>query len=148
MTDNAATYAPTRKLQTRDSDNAHAAGDGIAQIPEDQRCLVTCEAYSYLDGFRDKELISGVTDQTGTPAQVRKVNDIRRDTIFRSSLANNVNTSRETVRAKRAAYAVCYYRQPHTAEAVPPIWTCCASIRRLSRRWMPANKWKPIRTPH
>ena len=106
--DNAATYAANAESYKQEiRDTITPLRDRIAQIPEDQRWLVTCEgAFSYLArdfGMKELYLWPMNADQTGTPQQVRKVIDSVRDNdipvVFCES---TVNTSP----AKQVAQAV------------------------------------------
>ncbi|HBR39519.1 MAG TPA: iron ABC transporter substrate-binding protein, partial [Sulfitobacter pontiacus] len=82
--DNAAIYAANAESYKQEiRDTITPLRDRIAQIPEDQRWLVTCEgAFSYLArdfGMKELYLWPMNADQTGTPQQVRKVIDSVRD---------------------------------------------------------------------
>ena len=90
--------------------------DRIAQIPEDQRWLVTCEgAFSYLArdfGMKELYLWPMNADQTGTPQQVRKVVDaVRQHDIPVVFCESTVNTSpaEQIARETGAAYGGVLY---------------------------------------
>ena len=90
--------------------------DRIAQIPEDQRWLVTCEgAFSYLArdfGMKELYLWPMNADQTGTPQQVRKVVDAVRDhdipVVFCESTVNT-SPAEQIARETGAAYGGVLY---------------------------------------
>jgi len=90
--------------------------DRIAQIPEDQRWLVTCEgAFSYLArdfGMKELYLWPMNADQTGTPQQVRKVVDAVRDhdipVVFCESTVNT-SPAEQIARETAAAYGGVLY---------------------------------------
>ncbi|WP_050929560.1 metal ABC transporter substrate-binding protein [Aestuariivita boseongensis] len=72
--------------------------DAVAQIPEDQRWLVTCEgAFSYLArdfGLKELYLWPMNADQVGTPQQVRAVIDgVRQNNIPVVFCESTVNTA-------------------------------------------------------
>ena len=83
----------------------------IAEIPEDQRWLVTCEgAFSYLArdlGLQELYLWPMNADQVGTPQQVRKVIDgVRENDIGVVFCESTVNTApaKQVTRETGAAY--------------------------------------------
>ena len=127
--DNAATYAANAesyKQETRDT--ITPLRDRIAQIPEDQRWLVTCEgAFSYLArdfGMKELYLWPMNADQTGTPQQVRKVIDSVRDNdipvVFCESTVNT-SPAKQVARETGAAYGgVLYVDSLSTAEGPVP----------------------------
>lgn len=90
--------------------------DRIAQIPEDQRWLLTCEgAFSYLArdfGMKELYLWPMNADQTGTPQQVRKVVDAVRDhdipVVFCESTVNT-SPAEQIARETGAAYGGVLY---------------------------------------
>jgi len=93
------------------TDTIQPLREQIAQIPEDQRWLVTCEgAFSYLArDFDMKELYLWPmnTDQVGTPQQVRKVIDgVRENEIPVVFCESTVNTSpaKQVARETGVAY--------------------------------------------
>ena len=96
---NAALYAANAaayKDQLRDT--IEPLREQIAEIPEDQRWLVTCEgAFSYLArdfGLKELYLWPMNADQVGTPQQVRKVIDgVRENEIPTVFCESTVNTS-------------------------------------------------------
>jgi len=116
--DNADTYAAnaeTYKAALRDT--IQPLRDAIADIPEDQRWLVTCEgAFSYLArdfGMKELYLWPMNADQTGTPQQVRAVIDGVTDNnipvVFCESTVNTA-PAEQVARETGVAYALC--RQP------------------------------------
>lgn len=115
--DNAAHYranASTYKKEIRDT--IQPMRDRIAQIPEKQRWLVSCEgAFSYLTrDFDMKELYLWPinAEQTGTPKQVRKVVDAVKThdipAVFCESTVN-VSPARQIARDTGARYAGVLY---------------------------------------
>tara|TARA_R100000935_G_scaffold22908_2_gene42103 strand:- start:8131 stop:9024 length:894 start_codon:yes stop_codon:yes gene_type:complete len=129
--DNAATYvanAESYKQEIRDT--ITPLRDRIAQIPEDQRWLVTCEgAFSYLArdfGMKELYLWPMNADQTGTPQQVRKVIDSVRDNdipvVFCESTVNT-SPAKQVARETGAAYGgVLYVDSLSTAEGPVPTY--------------------------
>lgn len=107
----------------------------IAEIPENQRWLVTCEgAFSYLArDFDMKELYLWPmnTDQVGTPQQVRKVIDgVRENEIPVVFCESTVNTSpaKQVARETGAAYGGELYVDS-LSEAVGPVPTYLDLLR-------------------
>lgn len=90
--------------------------DAVADIPEAQRWLVTCEgAFSYLArdfGMRELYLWPMNADQNGTPQQVRKVIDGVRDNdipvVFCESTVNT-SPAEQVARETGAAYGGVLY---------------------------------------
>ena len=127
--DNAATYAANAKSYKQEiRDTITPLRDRIAQIPEDQRWLVTCEgAFSYLArdfGMKELYLWPMNADQTGTPQQVRKVIDSVRDNdipvVFCESTVNT-SPAKQVARETGAAYGgVLYVDSLSTAEGPVP----------------------------
>ena len=127
--DNAATYAANAESYKQDiRDTITPLRDRIAQIPEDQRWLVTCEgAFSYLArdfGMKELYLWPMNADQTGTPQQVRKVIDSVRDNdipvVFCESTVNT-SPAKQVARETGAAYGgVLYVDSLSTAEGPVP----------------------------
>ncbi len=127
--DNADTYkanAETYKQQI--ADTITPLRDQIAELPEAQRWLVTCEgAFSYLArdfGLRELYLWPMNADQTGTPQQVRKVIDaVRANDIPVVFCESTVNTSpaKQIARETGAAFGgVLYVDSLSTAEGRVP----------------------------
>lgn len=115
--ENAATYeanATQYKQELRDTLEPLRAA--IADIPQDQRWLVTCEgAFSYLArdmGLQELYLWPMNADQTGTPQQVRKVIDGVRDNdipvVFCESTVNTA-PAEQVARETGAAYGGALY---------------------------------------
>ncbi|WP_081781236.1 metal ABC transporter substrate-binding protein [Sulfitobacter pontiacus] len=127
--DNAATYAANAESYKQEiRDTITPLRDRIAQIPEDQRWLVTCEgAFSYLArdfGLKELYLWPMNADQTGTPQQVRKVIDSVRDNdipvVFCESTVNT-SPAKQVARETGAAYGgVLYVDSLSTAEGPVP----------------------------
>ena len=127
--DNAATYAANAESYKQEiRDTITPLRDRIAQIPEDQRWLVTCEgAFSYLArdfGMKELYLRPMNADQTGTPQQVRKVIDSVRDNdipvVFCESTVNT-SPAKQVARETGAAYGgVLYVDSLSTAEGPVP----------------------------
>ena len=127
--DNAATYAANAESYKQEiRDTITPLRDRIAQIPEDQRWLVTCEgAFSYLArdfGTKVLYLWPMNADQTGTPQQVRKVIDSVRDNdipvVFCESTVNT-SPAKQVARETGAAYGgVLYVDSLSTAEGPVP----------------------------
>ena len=127
--DNAATYAANAESYKQEiRDTITPLRDRIAQIPEDQRWLVTCEgAFSYLArdfGMKELYLWPMNADQTGTPQQVRKVIDSVRDNdipvVFCESTVNT-SPAKQVARETGAAYGgVLYVDSLSTAEGPVP----------------------------
>jgi len=127
--DNAATYAANAESYKQEiRDTITPLRDLIAQIPEDQRWLVTCEgAFSYLArdfGMKELYLWPMNADQTGTPQQVRKVIDSVRDNdipvVFCESTVNT-SPAKQVARETGAAYGgVLYVDSLSTAEGPVP----------------------------
>lgn len=115
--DNAAVYqanAEAYKDQIRDT--IAPLKELIAQVPEEQRWLVTCEgAFSYLAadfGLEEVYLWPMNADQTGTPQQVRKVIDaVRENNIPVVFCESTVNTdpAKQVARETGAAYGGVLY---------------------------------------
>ncbi|MEO9632103.1 MAG: metal ABC transporter substrate-binding protein [Sulfitobacter sp.] len=88
----------------------------IAEVPEDQRWLATCEgAFSYLArdfGLKEIYLWPMNADQTGTPQQVRKVIDEVRDheipVVFCESTVNT-DPAKQVARETGASYGGVLY---------------------------------------
>ena len=104
--------------------------DQIAQIPEDQRWLVTCEgAFSYLAqdfGLQELYLWPMNADQVGTPRQVRAVVDGVRDNdipvVFCESTVNTA-PAEQVARETGAAYGgVLYVDSLSTADGPVPTY--------------------------
>jgi manganese/iron transport system substrate-binding protein len=120
--DNAARY----KDEIRDT--IAPLRDRVAEIPEAQRWLVTCEgAFSYLArdfGMKELYLWPMNADQTGTPQQVRKVIDaVRANDIPVVFCESTVNTSpaKQIARETDAAFGgVLYVDSLSTAEGPVP----------------------------
>lgn len=97
--DNADIYAANGDAyKTQLADVVHPLRERIAQIPEGDRWLVTCEgAFSYLArdfGLKELYLWPMNADQVGTPQQVRKVIDgVRDNSISAVFCESTVNTS-------------------------------------------------------
>jgi len=115
--ENAATYeanATQYKQELRDTLEPLKAA--IADIPQDQRWLVTCEgAFSYLArdmGLQELYLWPMNADQTGTPQQVRAVIDGVRDNdipvVFCESTVNTA-PAEQVARETGAAYGGVLY---------------------------------------
>ncbi|MBL6426714.1 MAG: metal ABC transporter substrate-binding protein [Maritimibacter sp.] len=115
--DNAATYeanAAAYKDELRAT--LEPLRETVAEIPEDQRWLVTCEgAFSYLArdfGLRELYLWPMNADQNGTPQQVRKVIDGVRDNdipvVFCESTVNT-SPAEQVARETGAAYGGVLY---------------------------------------
>lgn len=127
--DNAATYAANAESYKQEiRDTITPLRDRIAQIPEDQRWLVTCEgAFSYLArdfGMKELYLWPMNADQTGTPQQVRNVIDSVRDNdipvVFCESTVNT-SPAKQVARETGAAYGgVLYVDSLSTAEGPVP----------------------------
>ena len=127
--DNAATYAANAESYKQEiRDTITPLRDRIAQIPEDQRWLVTCEgAFSYLArdfGMIELYLWPMNADQTGTPQQVRQVIDSVRDNdipvVFCESTVNT-SPAKQVARETGAAYGgVLYVDSLSTAEGPVP----------------------------
>jgi len=127
--DNAATYAANAESYKQEiRDTITPLRDRIAQIPEDQRWLVTCEgAFSYLArdfGMKELYLWPMNADQTGTPQQVRKVIDSVRDNdipvVFCESTVNT-SPAKQVARETGAAYGgALYVDSLSTAEGPVP----------------------------
>jgi manganese/iron transport system substrate-binding protein len=115
--DNAATYeanAAAYKDELRAT--LEPLRETVAEIPEDQRWLVTCEgAFSYLArdfGLRELYLWPMNADQNGTPQQVRKVIDgVRENDIPVVFCESTVNSSpaEQVARETGAAYGGVLY---------------------------------------
>lgn len=115
--DNAATYAQNAaqyKDQLRST--IQPLRDAIAQIPESDRWLVTCEgAFSYLArdfGLKELYLWPMNADQVGTPKQVRKVIDgVREHDIPVVFCESTVDTApaQQVARETGAAYGGVLY---------------------------------------
>lgn len=110
--ENAETYeanAEAYKQELRDT--ISPLRERVAQIPEDQRWLVTCEgAFSYLArdfGMKELYLWPMNADQVGTPQQVRAVIDGVRDNnipvVFCESTVNTA-PAKQVARETGAAY--------------------------------------------
>lgn len=115
--ENADTYranADTYKAELRAT--LEPLRDAVADIPEAQRWLVTCEgAFSYLArdfGMRELYLWPMNADQNGTPQQVRKVIDGVRDNdipvVFCESTVNT-SPAEQVARETGAAYGGVLY---------------------------------------
>ncbi len=127
--DNADTYksnAETYKNEIRET--LTPLRDRIAEIPEGQRWLVTCEgAFSYLArdfGMKELYLWPMNADQTGTPQQVRKVIDkVRENDIPVVFCESTVNTSpaKQVARETGAVFGgVLYVDSLSTSEGPVP----------------------------
>jgi len=125
--DNADTYAAnaeTYKAALRDT--IQPLRDAIADIPEDQRWLVTCEgAFSYLArdfGMKELYLWPMNADQTGTPQQVRAVIDGVTDNnipvVFCESTVNTA-PAEQVARETGAAYGGVLYVDSLSTEDGP-----------------------------
>lgn len=129
--DNAATYAANAAAY-KDELRATIAPlrDQIAQIPDGQRWLVTCEgAFSYLArdfGLQELYLWPMNADRTGTPQQVRKVIDgVRGNDIPVVFCESTVNTApaEQVARETGAAYGgVLYVDSLSTADGPVPTY--------------------------
>ncbi len=109
--------------------------DQIAQVPESQRWLVTCEgAFSYLArdfGLTELYLWPMNADQVGTPQQVRSVIDgVRENDIPVVFCESTVNTSpaEQVARETGAAYGGVLYVDSLT-EAEGPVPTYIDLLR-------------------
>ncbi len=115
--ENAETYmANAESYKTEIRDTIEPLRDQIAQIPADQRWLVTCEgAFSYLArdfGMKELYLWPMNADQIGTPQQVRAVIDgVRENDIPVVFCESTVNTSpaEQVARETGAAYGGVLY---------------------------------------
>ncbi|UOA29284.1 metal ABC transporter substrate-binding protein [Pseudosulfitobacter sp. DSM 107133] len=115
--ENAETYlANAEAYKTEIRDAIGPLRDEIAQVPEDQRWLVTCEgAFSYLAhdfGMKELYLWPINADQVGTPQQVRSVIDgVRKNNIPVVFCESTVNTSpaEQVARETGAAYGGVLY---------------------------------------
>ncbi len=115
--DNAETYrANAANYKQQIQDTIAPLRDRIAEIPEAQRWLVTCEgAFSYLArdfGMKELYLWPMNADQTGTPQQVRRVIDaVRANDIPVVFCESTVNTSpaEQVARETGAAYGGVLY---------------------------------------
>ncbi len=134
--DNAETYranAEAYKSEIRDA--IAPLRDQIAQVPESQRWLVTCEgAFSYLArdfGLTELYLWPMNADQVGTPQQVRSVIDgVRENDIPVVFCESTVNTSpaEQVARETGAAYGGVLYVDSLT-EAEGPVPTYIDLLR-------------------
>lgn len=115
--ENAATYAANAETYKAEITATLAPlAEQIAQVPEAQRWLVTCEgAFSYFArdfGLREAYLWPINADQTGTPQQVRRVIDIVRDNavpaVFCESTVNT-DPAEQVARETGAAYGGVLY---------------------------------------
>ncbi len=111
--DNASTYAANADAYKQQiTDAVQPLRDRIAQIPEEDRWLVTCEgAFSYLArdfGMKELYLWPINADQVGTPQQVRSVIDGVRDNaipvVFCESTVNT-DPAKQVARETGARYA-------------------------------------------
>lgn len=127
--DNAQSYranAESYKTEIRETISPLRAR--LAEIPEDQRWLVTCEgAFSYLArdfGLKELYLWPMNADQTGTPQQVRQVIDqVREHDIPVVFCESTVNTSpaKQIARETGAAFGgVLYVDSLSTTEGPVP----------------------------
>lgn len=115
--DNAATYeANAQAYKQRIRATIEPLRDEIAQIPEGDRWLVTCEgAFSYLArdfGMQELYLWPINADQTGTPQQVRKVIDgVRENGVPAVFCESTVNTApaEQVARETGSAYGGVLY---------------------------------------
>jgi len=127
--DNADTYkSNAENYKTKIRDTINPLRERIAEIPEGQRWLVTCEgAFSYLArdfGMKELYLWPMNADQTGTPQQVRKVIDEVRDNdipvVFCESTVNT-SPAKQVARETGAAYGgVLYVDSLSTSEGPVP----------------------------
>ena len=115
--DNAATYAANAEAYKAEITATLAPlAEQIAQVPEAQRWLVTCEgAFSYFArdfGLKEAYLWPMNADQTGTPQQVRRVIDIVRENnvpaVFCESTVNT-DPAEQVARETGAAYGGVLY---------------------------------------
>lgn len=111
--DNANTYSANAEAYKQQITEAvQPLRERIAQIPEDDRWLVTCEgAFSYLArdfGMKELYLWPMNADQVGTPQQVRSVIDGVRDNaipvVFCESTVNT-DPAKQVARETGATYA-------------------------------------------
>ncbi len=115
--DNAATYAANAEIYKAEiSATLAPLRDRIAQLPPDQRWLVTCEgAFSYFAqdfGLQEAYLWPINADQTGTPQQVRSVIDtVREHEVAAVFCESTVNTApaEQVARETGAAYGGVLY---------------------------------------
>ncbi|MCA0920779.1 metal ABC transporter substrate-binding protein [Pseudooceanicola nanhaiensis] len=125
--ENAATYAANAQAY---KDELRATLEPlraqVAEIPEAQRWLVTCEgAFSYLArdfGMQELYLWPMNADQMGTPQQVRKVIDgVKENTIPVVFCESTVNTApaEQVARETGAAYGGVLYVDSLSAEGGP-----------------------------
>lgn len=125
--DNADIYAANGDAyKTQLEDVVLPLRERIAQIPEDDRWLVTCEgAFSYLArdfGLKELYLWPMNADQVGTPQQVRKVIDgVRDNSISAVFCESTVNTSpaKQVARETGANYGGELYVDSLTAADGP-----------------------------
>ncbi|TDL81094.1 metal ABC transporter substrate-binding protein [Palleronia sediminis] len=114
---NAETYrANAEAYKTEIMDTIQPLRDRVAQVPAEQRWLVTCEgAFSYLArdfGMKELYLWPMNADQVGTPQQVRKVIDgVRENDIPVVFCESTVNTSpaEQVARETGAAFGGVLY---------------------------------------
>lgn len=148
--DNAATYeanAAAYKDELRAT--LEPLRETVAEIPEDQRWLVTCEgAFSYLArdfGLRELYLWPMNADQNGTPQQVRKVIDGVRDNdipvVFCESTVNT-SPAEQVARETGAAYGGVLYvdsLSSRTARCRPTSTFCASPPKRSSKALHPTG---------
>ena len=115
--ENAATYTANATAYAQElRDTLEPLRETVAEIPEDQRWLVTCEgAFSYLAkdfGLQELYLWPMNADQMGTPQQVRAVIDGVRDngipTVFCESTVNTA-PAKQVARETGAEYGGVLY---------------------------------------
>lgn len=115
--ENAATYAANAEIYKAEiSATLAPLRDRIAQLPPDQRWLVTCEgAFSYFAqdfGLQEAYLWPINADQTGTPQQVRSVIDtVREHEVAAVFCESTVNTApaEQVARETGAVYGGVLY---------------------------------------
>ncbi len=123
-TSNAAAYKDQLRL------TIEPLREKIAEIPEDQRWLVTCEgAFSYLArdlGLQELYLWPMNADQVGTPQQVRKVIDGVREndipTVFCESTVNTAPAERVAQETGALYGGVLYVDSLSTADGPVPTY--------------------------
>ena len=138
--DNAEAYAANAEAYKNELRNTiQPLRDAIAEIPADQRWLVTCEgAFSYLArdfGMQELYLWPMNADQVGTPQQVRAVIDgVRNNDIPVVFCESTVNTApaEQVARETGAAYGGVLYVDS-LSEADGPVPTYLDLLRVTSQ---------------
>ncbi len=138
--DNAEAYAANAEAYKNELRNTiQPLRDAIAEIPADQRWLVTCEgAFSYLArdfGMQELYLWPMNADQVGTPQQVRAVIDgVRNNDILVVFCESTVNTApaEQVARETGAAYGGVLYVDS-LSEADGPVPTYLDLLRVTSQ---------------